>query len=404
MTRAAVGFSNQHSPRSAVAEAVQAARAGLSTAEPSFWFCFATVGYEQEALLEAVREATNGAPLCGCSGEGVIAAEQADESNFALALLAVASDTVRWRTGFVPDLHADPARAGRAVARALAAEAGDDVRACFVFADGVHINMDGFVAGLDGSLAKRIPVVGGAAGDNWSLARTFQYVDGRVHSGGVAWAALSGPGRFDYTLSHGCMPVGGRRTITRIEGNRLYSVDDRPVLDVLGEYLSDDQKAAWDRALVNIALGVPAPSSFDDADDPYEYLITHVAPTARAAAEGYVTIPRELAAGTEMWIMLRDHDRIAEGNDRMMSHLVERAGGVDPAFVLHVDCASRGRACFRESQKHALLGRLRAPVGTTVPWAGFYSYGEFCPVGPTTCGHCYTAVLAAFFDEPAGAA
>jgi hypothetical protein len=41
---------------------------------------FASVGYDQQALLNAVNEATDGAPLCGCSGEGVIAGNEADES------------------------------------------------------------------------------------------------------------------------------------------------------------------------------------------------------------------------------------------------------------------------------------------------------------------------------------
>ncbi|WP_409410528.1 FIST N-terminal domain-containing protein [Bradyrhizobium sp. AUGA SZCCT0160] len=57
---------------------------------------FASVGYEQRALLDAVRVATGGAPLAGGSGGGVIAGAEADESSFAVAVMTIRSDELNF--------------------------------------------------------------------------------------------------------------------------------------------------------------------------------------------------------------------------------------------------------------------------------------------------------------------
>jgi hypothetical protein len=68
-TKAGVGMSRHHSPTIAGHEATERALETAGVVKPEFVFMFATVGYDQQSLLRAVREATGGAPLCGCSGE-----------------------------------------------------------------------------------------------------------------------------------------------------------------------------------------------------------------------------------------------------------------------------------------------------------------------------------------------
>ena len=71
-TKAAVGTSYHHNPNVAGREAAEQALRNAGLEKPDFVFMFATVGYDQRSVLQAVREATGGAPLCGCSGEGTI--------------------------------------------------------------------------------------------------------------------------------------------------------------------------------------------------------------------------------------------------------------------------------------------------------------------------------------------
>ena len=108
--QAGVGMSHHRNPKLAGQEAARQALAAAGVEKPDFVFTFATVGYDQTALVKAIREATGGAPLCGCSGEGVIAGGEADESNFAVGLMAISSDQLRFSHGIVTGLKEDPAK------------------------------------------------------------------------------------------------------------------------------------------------------------------------------------------------------------------------------------------------------------------------------------------------------
>ena len=96
VTKAGVGMSHHRNPVMAGREAVDAALKSGGIEEPDFVFMFATVGYNQRALVKAVREASGGAPLCGCSGEGTIMRGEVDESNFSLVIMAISSDQLHF--------------------------------------------------------------------------------------------------------------------------------------------------------------------------------------------------------------------------------------------------------------------------------------------------------------------
>src|SRR5215208_6972179 len=106
-TRAGVGMSHHHSPTIAGREAAKQALENAGLDKPDFVFMFASVGYNQRSLLRAVREATGGAPLCGCSGEGTINGDDADESDFSVVVTAISSDELQWTNGLATGLEDD---------------------------------------------------------------------------------------------------------------------------------------------------------------------------------------------------------------------------------------------------------------------------------------------------------
>src|SRR5829696_1213943 len=98
-TKAGVGMSYHHNPTVAGREAAEQAlqKAGLS--KPDFVFVFGSIGYDQRTLVQAVRETTGEAPLTGCSAEGTIDGDDADESNFSVVVTAISSDELEWHNG-----------------------------------------------------------------------------------------------------------------------------------------------------------------------------------------------------------------------------------------------------------------------------------------------------------------
>jgi len=393
--QAGVGMSHHRNPKVAGQEAANQALEAAGVEKPDLIFMFATVGYDQQALLEAVREATDGAPLCGCSGEGVIAGGEADESSFSVGAMAIRSDQLRFSHGIVTGLKEDSAEAGRAIAEAIQPVVSSDTLALFLFPDGITLNFDRLAAGLEGqlNLDHLLPLVGGTAGDNMAMKRTYQYYNGQVASDGVAWALLSGGAQIAWAVNHSCVPVGIEYKVTRCEGNVIYEIDDRPALEVVKDYVTEAGIEDWARTVLTLPLGLKVPGLVQDYD---EYIIRGML-GGKDDTTGSVTIPTEVSEGMSIWMTRRDSEKVAKGVERAAEEIKAQLGEEPARLVFQFDCAGRGKALLREQQNLQLLKTLRQQVGPEVPWLGFYTFGEIAPVGKHNYFHNYTVVLTAIY-------
>jgi hypothetical protein len=391
-TKAGVGMSHHHNPNMAGRDAAEQALENAGLEKPDFVFMFASVGYDQRSLLRAVRETTGGAPLSGCSGEGTINGDDADESNFSVVVMAISSDELRWHNGIASGLRADSYATGQLVAQTLSSDLSADAVGLFVFPDGTTVNFDHFFAGLEGILSSDqfLPLWGGGAGDNLAMVQTYQYCDDEVVSDGVAYALLSGEAHPASAIGIGYVPIGGERTVTRSQGNLIYEIDGKPALEVLQEYLPDRVLADdWGRYVPTFGLSFRAPSYMKDE----EYILRGINSVNKV--DGSVSLQTEVQEGTSVWVSSRDKEKITTGLDRMADQIKEELGGAQPKLVFHFDCCSRGKIMLRDEEKLQILRRFHQAVGPDVPWAGFYTYGEIGPVGKHNFYHTYTAVVLA---------
>ena len=136
-TKAGVGMSRHHNPAVAGREAAEQALEKAGVERPDFVFMFGSLGYDQRSLVLAVRETTGGAPLTGCSAEGTIDGDDADESGFSVVVTAISSEELQWHNGSAAGLEADPRAAGQRVAKDLLPHLSTDTIGLFVFPDGV---------------------------------------------------------------------------------------------------------------------------------------------------------------------------------------------------------------------------------------------------------------------------
>jgi hypothetical protein len=379
-TKAGVGMSRHHDPSIAGREAAEQALKKADVVKPDFVFMFASIGYDQQSLLRAVREATGGAPLTGCSVEGTIDGDEADESNFSLLVTAVSSEELRWTNGLATGLSADSCALGKRVAKDLLPHLSADTIGLFIFPDGLTYDIDDFFAGLEGDLSsdRFLPIWGGGAGNSLNLGKpTYQYCDDEVVSDGVSYALLSGEARPAWAIGHSLIPIGGERIVTRSEGNVIYEIDGKPATEVLKEYLPEDaltEDRDWIRYAISLALSFRAPSYMKDE----EYVVRGV-PQLSLTDES-ITVQTEVPEGTSIWFSSRDKEKITTGFDRMAAQIKEQLDGAKPELVFQFECVTRGKLMFREQEKLQLLKRFRQSVSPDVPWVGFYTIGEIAPV------------------------
>lgn len=392
-TSVGVGYSEHRNPVEAGKEAALMALERGGMTRPDFVFVFATVGYRQPLLLQAVREAASGAPLCGCSGEGVITRETVAETNFGVAVMAIRSDELRFDHVFVTDLEGGAGAAGERLAAEVTPYLAEDNLACLLFADGLVFNFDPFLQAFESALPQPLPLFGGLAADNWSARKTYQYHDDRVISGGLSCVLMSGRGGLASGINHGCVPVGTKRTITRGEGNVIREIDGIPALDALKDYFEEDWKSEWNKTSLNLCLGFKTPEAIKEGYE--EHIIRYM--MGKDDGDGSVTIQSEARDGSDVWIVRRDKELIREGLQAISRSIKETLGEKKAKFILQFECVGRGKVVFREQEKVALIRSLQEELGSDIPWLGFYTYGEIGPVQRLNCFHNFTSVIVAVY-------
>jgi hypothetical protein len=401
---AGVGMSRHHNPNVAGREAAEQALGKAGVSKPDFVFMSASIGYDQPSLVRTVREATGGAPLTGCSAEGTINEDDADESGFSVVVTALSSDDLHWHNGLAAGLEANPRAVGRRVTKDLLAHLSTDTIGLFVFPDGVkdfivptQNLVDNFFGGLEENLPSErfLPLWGGGAGNNFNnwASPTYQYCDDEVITDGVSYALLSGKARAGWAISHGCIPIGGERIVTRSQGNIIYEIDGKPAMEVFEEYLPEHaltHDRDWFRYVISLSLSFKAPSYMKDE----EYVVRGM-PTV-SMADGSITVQTEVPEGTSVWLSSRDKEKITTGFDRMAAQIKNQLGGEKPKLVFQFECGTRGKMMFWEQEKLQILKRFRKSLDPDAPWVGFYTVGEIGPVEEHNLRHLYTSVVLAF--------
>src|SRR5215211_3751119 len=400
--KAGVGMSRNHNPSVAGREAAQQALQKAGVAKPDFIFMFASIGYDQHSLLRVVRETTEGAPLTGCSAEGTINGDDADESGFSVVVAAISSEELRWHNGIARGLVEDDTRAvGQRVAQDLLPQLSDENIDLLVLTEGrvdfgvSRDNLDNFFAGLEENLPSErfLPMWGGGANKTGGWREPpHQYCDGEVISGGLSYALLSGKAQASWAMSHSVIPIGGERIVTRSQGNVIHEIDGKPAVEVLKEYLpehalTDDRN--WMDYANSLALCFRAPSYIKDE----EYVVRGV--PAVKLADGSIVVQTVVQEGTSIWFSSRDKQKVATGLDRMAAEIKEQLDGENPKLIFQFECATRGKDMFREQEKLQFLRHFRRSVDPEVPWAGFYCAGEIGPVEEHNTHHLYTSFVLA---------
>ncbi len=391
-SNAAVGLSLSEDPRVAGEEAARTAREALGR-EPSLALVFATTGHDPEPLLSSVRNVAGDVPLCGCSGEGIIGPDTAQERDHAVGVMLIASDSLTFSTELLEAYAESPDRAGRELAERIG-EVRDAV-ALLVFPDGLVGNGTQFLTALEENLPVPILTVGGTAADAQQMERTFQFHGDRAVTGGCSAVLLRGRGRMDVEVSHGCLPIGLEREVTRADQGWVREIDGRKAWSVFQEYLDGKPEDLNIDGIAQLCIGEPLRESEDDHYPPFV-----IRTPMRVGPDGAMFFPSGgIREGRRIRLTRRDPERIRESAAECARRLCARSRGRKPALVLQWDCAGRGQVLFGSTVADSVVRPLQRELGEDLPWLGFHTYGEIAPLRGRTHFHNYTVVLCALYDE-----
>jgi hypothetical protein len=305
--------------------------------------------------------------MIGCTTAGEIATIGNREDSVVVAALG--------GNGFVIDTAAatgassDLRGAGAQAARCLPSPAGHPYRALLVLTDGLAGDQQEIVRGAYAVLGAGVPVVGGCAGDDLKMTRTFQLHGNRVLTNSVVAAGIASEAPIGIGVQHGLRPVGNAMLVTSSGANEVHSLDDRPALDVYLEHLGVTEPALMNHErLMRLALTHPIGLGRQNGEEQVRFV------SGADFAARSLACMAEVPQGALIWIMEGDAQSVLRATDAACSASLASLEEHPPLGILAFDCIAR-RSVLARAGIETELDRLAASAGGA-PVAGFYTYGE----------------------------
>jgi hypothetical protein len=378
-----VGYSAESDARAAGAAAADQA---LRQSDAKLVIVFCSDSYDLQALLDGINERTGGAPLIGCSTAGQIARDGHGDAS--VVVTALGGDGFSVATTHAADASTRLREAGAEAAACAADDADRPHRVLLLLSDALGGDQQEVIRGAYSVLGAGVPLVGGCAGDEFKMKRTFQLHNGEVLENAVVAASLASDSPLGIGVRHGWERIGEPVLVTRSGGNRVYSLDDRPALDVYLERLGAPAEAHTDEAAFN-AFAITHPLGLSRRSD--EEGVRLVA--GADFEERSLSMIAEVPQGGLAWFMQGDDQTVLNATDEACAAAIEAIGENPLAGMIAFDCAAR-RGVLGDEGIGPEIERVASHAGSA-PVAGFYSYGEIARVSGVSGFHNQTLVVLA---------
>ncbi|MEA3554074.1 MAG: GGDEF domain-containing protein, partial [Campylobacterota bacterium] len=231
-----------------------------------------------------------------------------------------------------------------------------NTKACILLADGFTTNISDLLDGIT-SLDEKMPIAGGLAADYGAMSETLIFDENGIYKEGVLATTLHGNSLKVFTnYQLNWQAVGNEMTVTKVDKNHLYKLDNIPVCDIYRKYLGD-----------NVADGLP----WSATEFPLLKLENNGLEICRAFIHKFEEDNSVLTVGN---LELGDKVKFSFGNINMITNSaksdIQEYGYFKPEAISVYSCAAR-KAFLQENISMELK-----PLSNIAPTAGFFTSGE----------------------------
>jgi hypothetical protein len=376
----------QSSDRDSARAGEAAAGDALIADDAQLLLVFCSHSYDLDELLDSINRRSGGIPLIGCSTAGEIATNGPGDAGVVITALGGPGFAVT--TGSAVNASEDLRAAGAEVAQCASALSDHPHRVLVLLTDGLAGDQQEIVRGAYGVVGASVPLVGGCAGDDLEMRSTYQLHNDRVLSNAVVSAALGSEAPLGIGVRHGWQRVGEPVVVTSSSNNRVYSLNDRPAVEVYFEHLDPPADARHDpAAFTRFALTHPLGLSGRSGED-------HVRFVGEADFDdGSIGFIAEVPQGGLAWFMEGDDASVLEATGAACTDALVPLGGSAPLGLIAFDCIAR-RGILGDAGISTEVSRV-AQSAAGAPVAGFYTYGEIARTHGQSGFHNQTLVVLA---------
>ncbi len=235
---------------------------------------------------------------------------------------------------------------------------------------GTTIDGESLIRYMEKAGGPDLKLFGGMAGDDITFEGTFVFTGTQTTDYGIAALVLDGDRiSFRGMALSGWKPIGISRTITKSEGNLIYTIDGKPALETYLRFLGIDPASI--ESQINFFNTESVHYPIQIAREGREPMICN--PIGYDEEKGALVCESEIPEGAAFRFSTPPDFDIVETVLEKAGELKEKTGGDGADAVLIFSCAGRLSALgpMAEQENQGLSDLWKAPM------AGFYTYGEF---------------------------
>lgn len=198
---------------------------------PTLAIAFISKGLDRMAITDLLDE--KAITVFGCTTNGEFIDEKTEKGSAAILLLAINRDY------FHIYFEEYPEQNYREVARSVAKKAIQQFKDPAFILGLSHAAVDGeeILLGLEDVCGPEVNAFGGCAGDDYAFTETFVFTNGHDSQQGMICLILNQENlKVKGIATCGWKAVGTEKTVTKSEGNHVYTIDHIPAVDITAKY------------------------------------------------------------------------------------------------------------------------------------------------------------------------
>ena len=199
--------------------------------QPTLAIVFISIKQDHKAICKLLDEA--GVAVFGATTNGEFIDEVTEKGSVAILLLDINKNY------FQIYFEEYPQKNYRDITNRIAHKAKEkfSTPAFFIAGSNMETDAEELLFGFEDVVGKDVNVYGGMAGDDFTFVDQFVFTNHYSSSRGLVCIALDEEKiMIKGVATCGWRAVGTVRTVTKSEGNHVYTVDDTPVLDITTKY------------------------------------------------------------------------------------------------------------------------------------------------------------------------
>ena len=337
--------------------------------KPTLAIVFSSISQDLKGICDVVD--AEGIAIFGCTTSGEFIDEQTETGSWVMLMMDLNPDYFQIYLEEYPDKNY------REVARTMAKNVMGNFKTPAILIGVSHIETDGeeVLRGFQEILGQEVKLFGGLAGDDLVLRETHVFTNGKISNCGVVCLALDeSKVEVQGIATCGWKAVGTEKTVTKSEGNHIYTIEGIPVLDITAKYgglenVSPDN----DRLFVELTCNLPLQLQREKGDPIMRSGIVVDWTDRSFYSNGSVPEGSKVRFSVPPdWDVM---DKVVKGVEKLKN---ERMPEADALVIF--SCAARTVA-LGPLMSEELEGVKKV---WQVPMAGMFSYGE---LGRTTGGN-----------------